>query len=177
MLALNAAIEAARAGAAGQGFSVVADEVQRLAAQSAESAKRTSQIIAQTGQAIRLGSEQAQKTAVAVAEVVEIARTIAEFTVNLAQAVQQEKQALENVSSDIKAISQMAQQNLVSSQEVSTISETLAKQAHRLKKMANRFTLRTAGTQAAVTAEKIKVEAVEEVTKEVADYEQANLSF
>ncbi len=57
ILALNAAIEAARAGNAGAGFAVVAEEVRRLAQHSAQEAKHTAEIITEAGRRIREGAE------------------------------------------------------------------------------------------------------------------------
>lgn len=71
LLALNAAVEAARAGEAGRGFAVVADEVRRLARSSKEQANATRDKINETVETIARIKETAEKTVVTTASMAE----------------------------------------------------------------------------------------------------------
>ncbi len=68
LLALNAAIEAARAGEAGKGFAVVADEIRKLAEESKKSAKSISEILGHVQEGVQHANKATEKTADIVTE-------------------------------------------------------------------------------------------------------------
>jgi hypothetical protein len=84
LLALNAAIEAARAGDAGRGFSVVADEMRKLAQTSNESAKRVSATLLEIRKAVQDMAEEIHNTSIVAetqaAATEEITATLQEIT-------------------------------------------------------------------------------------------------
>lgn len=144
ILAINASVEASHAGAAGRGFAVVAGQVKELAQMSAQSAKRTAEIIGHSHQAIGEGMGSAQRTARAMDELEEISRKVVGITDELALSVNREKDALENVTGDISEISRLAGENLQFSQTVASVSSELKSQASELQEVSDRFTLRSA---------------------------------
>jgi methyl-accepting chemotaxis protein len=142
ILSLNASIEAARAGEAGSGFAIVAEEVRNLAAQSAESSKRTSGMISDIVQSIEQGTNYAQKVAESFGDIGEVSGRISQITKKLEKSVSIQKQSLENITGQITQIRDFAQQNLNASFESTTASEKLNGQAKKLQEVSGSFQLR-----------------------------------
>lgn len=108
LLALNAAIEAARAGEAGRGFAVVADEVRKLA----EKVKKATQVIAQNTQSmIGLVSDTSDKTQIVVNEVVKANEYIETSASDLKIMVTDFKRTSEQLSSIAEAIHNLRDAN------------------------------------------------------------------
>ncbi len=98
LLALNATIEAARAGDAGKGFSVVANEVKSL---STQTAKATEDISSQIS-GIQAISAQA---VIAITQIKDIINSINGITTEITSAVEQESQATKEISKSIQNVS------------------------------------------------------------------------
>jgi methyl-accepting chemotaxis protein len=132
LLALNAAVEAARAGEVGAGFAVVADEVRNLAIRSADAAKNTAELIAQTIDSINLGSSLVQGTSETFQELVEEVKKVSAIVDEVAEASKEQSIGISQINTALIEMDQVTQSNAAISEETASAAASLSNEANVL---------------------------------------------
>ncbi|QJT08885.1 methyl-accepting chemotaxis protein [Oceanidesulfovibrio marinus] len=151
LLALNAAIEAARAGEAGRGFAVVADEVRKLAEKTMsatsevgsaireiqEGARRNMQVVDVAAEAVEQSSELADESGRSLGQIVDLVVTTTDRVQSIATAAEEQSAASEEISQAVSEVNRIAQETARSMDEVSSAVRGLMDQADRLRNIAS----------------------------------------
>lgn len=153
LLALNAAIEAARAGEAGRGFAVVADEVRSLATRTQSSTEEIDGMIAKlqsgTAEAVTAmgrsndkatrGVELAKHAGESLTKITTSVSTISDRSTQIASAAEQQGAVTEEINRSVNSISQVVEETEAGSQQTSAAAHALSTLAEELQSLTGRF--------------------------------------
>ncbi|WP_366521711.1 methyl-accepting chemotaxis protein [Solidesulfovibrio sp.] len=149
LLALNAAIEAARAGEAGRGFAVVADEVRKLAEKTMTATKEVGDAIRGIQSGARKNYDNVEQSVTAVGEaaslaaasgdilreIVDLVDTSADQVRSIATASEQQSASSEEINRSVEEVNRIAAETMDALRQAAQAVTDLAQQAQELSSM------------------------------------------
>jgi twitching motility protein PilJ len=153
VLALNAAIQAASAGEAGRGFSVVAEEVQRLAERSADATRQISALVKaiqtdtqdavgameRSTQGVVEGAKLSDNAGTALTEIDQVSRRLSELIDQISNSTSREANLANVVAENIQHIFAVTEQTGEGTRSTATQVRELSKMAEELRQSVARF--------------------------------------
>jgi twitching motility protein PilJ len=153
VLALNAAIQAASAGEAGRGFSVVAEEVQRLAERSADATRQISALVKaiqtdtqdavaameRSTQGVVEGAKLSDNAGTALTEIDQVSRRLSELIQHISNSTAKEANLANVVAGNIRNIFAVTEQTSEGTKATATQVRELSRMADELSQSVSRF--------------------------------------
>ena len=153
VLALNAAIQAASAGEAGRGFSVVAEEVQRLAERSGDATRQISALVKaiqtdtqdavaameRSTQGVVEGAKLSDSAGTALSEIDSVSRRLAELIEQISKSATREAASANVVANNIQHIFAVTEQTGEGTRSTATQVRELSRIAEELRQSVSRF--------------------------------------
>nr|WP_269082433.1 HAMP domain-containing methyl-accepting chemotaxis protein [Aneurinibacillus tyrosinisolvens] len=143
LLALNAAIEAARAGEAGKGFAVVADEVRKLAEQSNQGAGQVAELVRKVSKSTTDAVMAMQQNRMEVEEGTEV-------VARAGQALQNILDAVDNTVKEVESIVEVTDEEVAESERIVQLIHSLASVVENTSENAQQVSAATQETSAAM---------------------------